>query len=147
MISGNPNIEFDGFDKGGPYYKASTVRGLIITEISKGNSFQNRKAKAMSEKIIEASNAIDDAERIFNNALNNLIKSEQRITESSRKVSGNVRQAANDLASGLKKIEQQANFDRLEKFVVLLERASIAMNHLAELEANGKLEKIAQAIR
>ena len=40
-----------------------------------------------------------------------------------------------------------ANFERLERYVELLERASQAMSVLAELEKNGKLEKIANAIK
>ena len=40
-----------------------------------------------------------------------------------------------------------ANFERLERYVELLERAAQAMSGLAELEKNGKLEKIANAIK
>ena len=44
-------------------------------------------------------------------------------------------------------IAEVANFERLERYVELLERAAQAMSVLAELEKNGKLEKIANAIK
>ena len=52
-----------------------------------------------------------------------------------------------ELKDKLKKVEKNANFDRLERYVLLLERAANAMHSLAELEASGKLEKIAASIR
>lgn len=61
--------------------------------------------------------------------------------------SGGVRDAADKLAAGLNKIEKAANFDRLERYVELLERAAKAMDLLATLEQSGKLEKIAGALR
>ena len=59
-----------------------------------------------------------------------------------KKASGDVRDVANKLAEGLIKIEKVANFERLERYVELLERAAQAMSVLAELEKNGKLEKL-----
>ena len=70
-----------------------------------------------------------------------------QITEASKKASGNIRDATEKLSQGLLKIEKTANFDRLERYVVLLERASVAIESLAELEKNGRLEKIANAIK
>ena len=62
-------------------------------------------------------------------------------------MSGDVRKAADDLASGLLKVEKQANFANLERYVSLLERAAVSMQTLAELEKTGKLEKIAGALK
>ena len=58
-----------------------------------------------------------------------------------------VAKAADDLASGLAKVEKAANFSNLERYVNLLERAATAMQTLAELEKAGKLEKIAGALK
>lgn len=44
-------------------------------------------------------------------------------------------------------LQKSADFERLERYVALLERAAVAMQTLAELEASGRLEKIAAAIR
>ena len=48
---------------------------------------------------------------------------------------------------GLARIENAANCDRLQQYVSLIERASSAMKILADLEKEGKLDKIATAIR
>lgn len=101
----------------------------------------------MSEDYEKASEIISKAQKKFDNAIENLKKTESEISESSKKVSENVRQATSKLSEGLARIEKQANFDRLEKYVELLERAEKSISSLAELERSGKLEKIASAIR
>jgi hypothetical protein len=51
------------------------------------------------------------------------------------------------MASGLIKMEKSANFNNLERYVSLLERAASAMQTLADLEKAGKLDKIAGALK
>ena len=51
------------------------------------------------------------------------------------------------MSEGLSRIEKQANFDNLERYVTLLERANVALSALAELEKNGKLNKISEALK
>ena len=51
------------------------------------------------------------------------------------------------MSEGLSRIEKQANFDNLERYVALLERANVALSALAELEKNGKLNKISEALK
>lgn len=98
----------------------------------------------------DAQIAIEKTEKVtaeFSVALEKLIDVERNFADQSKKASGTVRDAAEKLAQGMSKIEKAANFDRLERYVGLLERAAIAMNMLAELEETGRLEKIAEAIR
>jgi hypothetical protein len=45
------------------------------------------------------------------------------------------------------KVEKTANFSNLERYVNLLERAATAMSTLAELEKEGKLDKISSALK
>ena len=79
--------------------------------------------------------------------MSKLIDAESKISETTKKVTGQVRDNAQKLGDGLLRVEKAANFDRLERYVGLLERAATAMSTLAELEATGRLEKIAGAIR
>ena len=106
-----------------------------------------RGAKNMTIDAEKAIELTDDVTERFSKSLDRLTATHQKFSDKSKKASGDVRDAANKLAEGLIKIEKVANFERLERYVELLERAAQAMSVLAELEKNGKLEKIANAIK
>jgi len=133
-------------DKHGPAYSINDVRDYVIKEILIDNYFSRRNNKMTTD----AQLAIDKTEKVteeFSKSLDKFFAIEERFIERSKKASGSVRDAADKMASGLSKIEKTANFDRLEVFVVLLERAAAAMSSLSDLEKSGKLEKIANAIK
>lgn len=95
----------------------------------------------------KASEIADTAEKMFKRNVSNLMGTTEELKGSIKKVSGDVRKAADDLAAGLSKVEKTANFANLERYVNLLERAATAMSTLAELEKEGKLEKISGALK
>jgi hypothetical protein len=84
---------------------------------------------------------------MFKRSASNLMTTTDELQANIKKVSGSVRKAADDLASGLAKVEKTANFSNLERYVSLLERAATAMSTLAELEKEGKLNKISSALK
>ena len=94
-----------------------------------------------------ASKIAEDATTMFKKNHNELLKVTGELQESAKKASGSVRKSADDLAQGLLKVQKQADFNNLTKYVELLERAATAMTALAELEKNGKLQKIAGALK
>lgn len=140
-------IKPDGIDKDGMYFKQSSLNIFTANVILTSNKFQNTKAIKMSEKMNEATQVITETTTLFDNAINNMLEKEEELSKVSKKVSGNVRNAANDLSNGLLKIEKTADFNRLERYVELLERASTALSVMADLEKNGKLEKLANALK
>ena len=95
----------------------------------------------------KASEIAETAEKMFKRNASNLMATSDELQANIKKVSGNVRKAADDLASGLMKVEKTANFSNLERYVNLLERAATAMSTLAELEKEGKLNKISSALK
>lgn len=101
----------------------------------------------MTQDFAKAAEVCDDATRLFKRSMDSMLEAEARISEVSKRTSGNVRKAADELQSGLIKIEKVASFDRLDKAVTVLERAAAALTILAELEKNGKLERIANAVK
>jgi hypothetical protein len=134
------------YDKRGPGYTREHIDGACKKLIMSDNYFY-RMAKQMTidaEKAIELS---DDVERRFSESLARFTATERRFSEESKKAGGNIRDAANKLADGLAKIEKTANFDRLERYVELLERAAKAIDLLSELDKSGRLSKIAEAIK
>ena len=146
-------LEFDSigirpvrYDKDGPAYSKADVNNSCLLMII-NDTFFERKAKKMATDAEEAIEVTNKVTKEFSESLDKFLAMEKQFAEQSKRSAGTVRDSAEKLAQGLSRVEKVANFDRLERYVVLLERAASAMNSLAELEANGKLEKIACAIR
>ena len=95
----------------------------------------------------KASEILTEAEKLFRRNSDNFMRTTEELQTNIKKVSGGIRKAADDLASGLSKVEKTANFANLERYVLLLERAATAMSTLAELEKEGKLNKISSALK
>ena len=138
-----------GHDKDGPMFLATDVAHLIAAEI---NNKPTKYFKGILEMHINpdfesAEKMVTDITTSFVNAENKMLQRVESLKTTTKLASGNVRKAADDLMGGMAKIEKQANFNNLEKYVVLLERAAQAMTILAELEKNGKLDKIVSAIK
>lgn len=133
-------------DKHGPLYSRNDVYKTVIGFIN-ANDYFYRMSKPMTT---DASNAIVAVEKVtagFNEVLEKFIKTQSNFSDQTKRAAGNVRDSSEKLGQALNRIEKAANFDNLQRYVELLERAAKAMNALAELEANGKLEKISKAIR
>jgi len=135
-------------DKDGPAWRADEFRDTIETEINGGNSsFFKRHAKNANRDYETAAELMEGQREIFNRSAENFSNTTQKLKEQIKRTTGDIRKAADDLASGLLKVEKQANFSNLERYVNLLERTATAMQILAELEKAGKLEKIAGALK
>ena len=148
----NPDLEGlpkpDCFDKNGPGWKPETIEKLVASEMTLPTGTQlTRKAKQMSTDYETASKIAEDATKMFRKNYGELMDASAQLQESAKKASGSVRKSADDLAQGLLKVQKQADFNNLTRYVELLERAAIAMTTLAELEKNGKLQKIAGALK
>lgn len=132
-------------DKNGPLYRRETVEQGIKNMICT-NDYFFRKAKKMTT---DADKAIETTKKVmeeFSTVLHQFSAVEKNVVEQSKKAAGNIKDAGEKLAQGLARIEKSANFDRLERYVTLLERAATAMKALSDLEKTGHLEKIAKAI-
>lgn len=136
-----------GYDRKGPMWSKDDLDKVILQEIQHSNSYQNRRAKTVATGIEEATEIVTETTKLFSSAVSALSAKQSHLEETAKKVSGSVREQADKLASGLSRIEKAADFDKLERYVVLLERAATAFSTLADLEKTGKLEKIAASIR
>lgn len=101
----------------------------------------------MSTDMNNATSMLEDAAALLDKSITKYQDKTQTLSAVAKKASGDARKAADDLASGLAKVEKTANFNNLERYVLLLERAATAMQQLAELEKQGKLDKIANALK
>lgn len=135
-------------DRHGPAYTLKSVINTVAAEVeSPTGTYIIRGAKAVSVDFNHAVETLNEAERTFGKAIDSYQAKVTALSTIAKKCSGDVRKAADDLASGLVKVEKTANFSNLERYVTLLERAATAMQTLAELEKAGKLDKIAGALK
>jgi hypothetical protein len=142
------NIKPDVIDSKGPGWTEETLNEFVANELTlPTGKHLTRKAKEMTADYESATKIADEATKMFKKSHNELIDLTAQLQESAKKASGSVRKSADDLAQGLLKVQKQADFNNLNKYVELLERAAAAMTTLAELEKNGKLGKIAGALK
>lgn len=132
--------------KDGLMVENESLHQAISTSINNGNFFQKR-ASNMSKDLNNATETIEQALDFFNQKLNQFVKTEAEFVQKTKKQSGDLRDAVQKLGDGLARIEKTANFDRLERMVVLIERAADAMERLEALRSTGKLDKILSAIK
>lgn len=142
----NSGLKPTKIDKDGPLYRESDLNRHIAKRMNAGDYFALR-AKRMTGDLEQATKLANSAADNLNGAISRFLDTEKRFADESKRVSGQVRDAADKLASGLAKVEKAADFSRLERYVALLERAAVAMQTLADLQATGKLERIASAIK
>ena len=124
------------------------VAKAVVNKINDGDRFASSHGLTAAEKDVAAASAQLDAmlTAMYTN-MEALGACEKRIAANAKTASSKLKQAAELVGQGVVRMEKAANFDRLERYVSLLERAAVAMTTLGELEKSGKLEKIAEAIR
>jgi len=138
----------DVVDSKGAGYKVETINKFAASELTMPTGTAlTRRAKSMSTDYETASKIANEATKMFKKSHSDLIEITIDLQESAKKASGSVRKSADDLAQGLLKVQKQADFNNLTRYVELLERAATAMTTLAELEKAGKLQKIAGALK
>ena len=133
-------------NKDGPLYSRTELTEYSAKEILLNNYFK-RTMKMQATDFSDAAASCNEAAKFFEKSFSDMREKQHAISDEAKKASGSVRKAANDLSDGLAKLEKTANFDRLERYVGLLERAAAAMQQMAELHKDGKLEKIANALK
>ena len=105
------------------------------------------RVKDMTSKTEETLEYLKSVEKRSAQALDALLAQEAKFSAEAKKIAGRVKDASEGISQGIARISKMAEFDRLERYVSVLERAAAAMTVLAELEASGRLERIATAIK
>lgn len=129
-------------DKDGPAYHEADVLKAQANHID-----ENGVKISAPDLYKRTAKVLDDSSQMLKTASERFMTLERDLSQSTKLACGRVRSAAEDLVNGLAKCEKQANFDRLERYVSLLERAAQAMSTLADLEKSGKLDKISNALK
>lgn len=116
--------------------------------INGGDYFQqNTKIRTTPDSLEKAAETLKKAQKVFWEQMEEMNKKADELEGSARKVSGRIRDSQQKLMDHFKKFDSSLNLDRLEKQVVLLERAADAMERLNALQETGKLDKILSAVK
>jgi hypothetical protein len=131
-----------------PLFEEDKLLDAVATNLilKESNMFID-KAKDTNIDYQKAAEILDKNRELYKKSLHEFGEQTKLLSETIKKTSASVRDSSEKLAQALIRIEKQANFNNLEKYVLLLERASKAMYELSELEKNGKLEKITNALK
>lgn len=101
----------------------------------------------MNTDFAKAQSTTEEAIELFARSLSRLSAAEKQVSESTKKAAGSVRKSANELGDAMQRLLKTADIDRLERYATVLERMATAMQALATLEIDGKLDRIVSAIR
>ena len=135
------------FERGAPVFLKAEVLEEARRSINGGTYFNSYKVKCMTDELKKAGDLLDQAGKIFEGKIDKFQATQEALMNTTTNASRSVRESAQKLSEGLSRIEKQADFNRLERYVLLLERANTALASLAELEQGGKLGKITDALK
>lgn len=134
--------------KDGPVFSLGDVTTGMMEAIHNRELFKMTPfAKDNPDDIAEIAKRLDQATEAFERSRQRFIDLVNETDFSIKKATAGMKQSSDAMAGSLSRVEKAANFDRLERYVTLLERTAAAMATLAEIEKSGKLEKISSALR
>lgn len=128
------------------YEPVAYAKKVTIPSIKDKSIFTNM-VKEMTKEINPEIQSLKDFTSLLENEIHALITKKDNAILLAKNASGQIRDAANKLNDGLKKIENFANFEKLERMTILLERSADALERLQKLQETGKLDKIISAIK
>lgn len=135
------------FSRGEPLFLNASIRTMCLNAITSGGYFYSYKVKQMKKDLDTASEVLDQAKDNFNQRLDGFADSQNKLMETTKKTCGHIRDQTDKLNQAFAKLEKQGNLDVIERYVAVFERAEKALSTLAELEANGKLDRIFKAVK
>jgi hypothetical protein len=131
-----------------PLWTRKSVAKALTTIVNNNPElFFQQEARNIMKEIKNATDIMDKAIEHFDKSYQRFQLLETAIQKDIKTKAGDIKAAEEKLMQGLARIEKAANFDRLQQYVSLIERASSAMTLLADLQKDGRLDKIATAIR
>lgn len=126
-------------------FSRESIDHFALQIIKSGNIY--KRTKKVDNELKNAIEVTEELTASFSSTLAKLVTCEKSIAESTKRTVGNVRDAADKLNSGLAKVMHTADFDKLQAYVMLLERAASALTTLAELDKSGKLIRLTDALK
>ena len=133
--------------KDGDLWDGPRVMRAVREEVqNKGKFYLNERGYKMQQDVKKTTVMVEDHVINLDKAVKLMIAAEGALQEKTKTVSAGVRSSAEKLMQGVARIQKQADYATLERYVLLLERSATAMETLAAIQESGKLDKIAKAL-
>jgi len=136
-----------GFERGEAVYWNSDILMNCLLHITQENYFYSEKVKIMTKDLDKATAVLDEATKNFSERLTEFAHMQTTLENKTKQSSGKLRDTTNRLNESFVRLQKQADFNTLERYVVLLERAEKSLSTLADLQQSGKLDKIFSALK
>lgn len=132
--------------RGTPMFDSIKVYKIMYRDISVDNFF-NKRVKKMNNDLNKANAKVDSYVENITKNMDRLVNKEDDFLKVTKRVSSNIRKNSENMSTGIGRIKDAANFEELERYTNILERFVVALDTLANIEKQGKLDKIIASIK
>jgi len=133
--------------KDGPLFDAEKICQFAINDINNDTNHFKRRSKKMTTEVEQANAKIDTSVDNLSKNIDRLNSKEKEFITNAKRISTGIRKNSESLATGIGRIKNAASLDELERYTVILERFTEALEKLEMLQQGGKLDKITQALK
>jgi hypothetical protein len=132
---------------GVPLFKVGDIKTIKnIVEVKNG-TLEKELEKETSKEIQAANDFLEFSLNKLNKKFQELKSLEIEFINHSKQSTGKLKDCSEKIGQAFERIHSKANFEKLEQYILLLERASKAMQSLSSVHDSGKLAKIMEALR
>ena len=133
-------LDAQGRAKDGDILYAMTQRQANAAAITAQANDPRIKAKNVLDEIVKVAASCSVTATI-------LCDETKKITQAADSAKVSVFAVSDKMSTAMKRLWETADFEKLEKMTLLVERMTAAMTTLAELEKNGRLQAVCKAIQ
>ncbi len=135
------------YGKDGPLFDSGNIMKYALNDINNGINYFKRRSKKMTTEVEKANTMINNSVDNLSNNIDRLNNKEKEFISNAKRISTGIRKNSESLATGIGRIKSAASLDELEKYTLILERFTGALEKLELIQQQGKLDKITQALK
>lgn len=135
------------YSKDGPLFDSGNIMKLALNDINNGINYFKRRSKKMTTEVEKANTMINNSVDNLSKNIDRLNDKENEFISNAKRISTGIRKNSESLATGIGRIKSAASLDELEKYTLILERFTGALEKLELIQQQGKLDKITQALK
>ena len=135
------------YGKDGPLFDSGNIMKLALNDINNGINYFKRRSKKMTTEVEKANTMINNSVDNLSKNIDRLNNKEKEFISNAKRISTGIRKNSESLATGIGRIKSAASLDELEKYTLILERFTGALEKLELIQQQGKLDKITQALK
>jgi len=135
------------YGKDGPLFDSGNIMKMALNDINNGINYFKRRSKKMTTEVEKANTMINNSVDNLSKNIDRLNDKESEFISNAKRISTGIRKNSESLATGIGRIKSAASLDELEKYTLILERFTGALEKLELIQQQGKLDKITQALK